>query len=340
MTRIFCMKQYYIIEGTVRNNIGDILQGMAAAQFLREDAVAVDREQLYAISKHSPGFLLATGWFMHDYNLFPPPPNIIPFYISVHVANSDFLKYPHIREHFRKHGPVGCRDKKTLYLFLGWGIPAYYSGCLTITTKPSIPIRNDQAGACLIVDNVDHPVPESILENIESLLQKKLVKVSHNPTGTSLPYQEYVSTGIERMRSLLNVYCDASLVVTTKIHCALPCLGMGANVVLIHPNPKDPRLETVNQFMKVISYKQLSSIKTFSIPAIRNERLQKQQQFITELVEQAVRLCRNPIRNPVKLKYHLIKIRSKMLAFLIRFIVILLLRTGLATAQMKRVFRP
>lgn len=332
------MKHYYIVEGTVRNNIGDILQGMSAAQFLNEDAKAIDREKLYLMGKESPGFLLATGWFMHDYTLFPPPPNIIPFYISVHVANSDFLRQPHIRKHFRAYGPVGCRDKKTLQLFLGWGIPAYYSGCLTITTKPKTIVRKDNEGAFLMVDNVDHPVPGHILEKIEYLLQKKLTRISHDPTDVSLSFEDYVLSGTERMQSLLNKYCDASLVVTTKIHCALPCLGMGAHVVLIHPNPKDPRLQTVRKFMEIISYEQLLTANKIILPAVKINALQKQKRFITEIVEMAVQMNHNPIRYPVKLKHRFIKIRSVLFAGVFRFVVIILLKTGFSTPQMKRVF--
>jgi hypothetical protein len=332
------MKQYFIVEGTVRNNIGDILQGMAAAQFLRDDAVAVDREKLARISADEPGFLLATGWFMHDYSLFPSPSNILPFYISVHVANSDFLRQPHIREHFRAYGPVGCRDKKTLQLFLGWGIPAYYSGCLTITTKPKTAIRNDNEGAFLMVDNVDHPVPAHVLQKIESLLQKKLSRISHDPEDVALSFHDYVSAGTRRMQHLLNTYCDASLVVTTKIHCALPCLGMGANVILIHPNPKDPRLQTVRKFMEIISYEQLLTAHKIFLPKVKMNALEKQKQFITEIVEMAVQNNHNPIRYPVKFKHRFIKIRSILLASIFRFAVVILLKTGFATPQMKRVF--
>ena len=332
------MKHYYIVEGTVRNNIGDILQGMAAAQFLNEDAIAVDREKLYMLGKENPGFLLATGWFMHDYTLFPPPPNIRPFYISVHVANSDFLRNRHVREHFRMHGPVGCRDKKTLQLFLGWGIPAYYSGCLTITTKYKTPVRKDNNGAFLMVDNVDHPVPENIVQKIESILQKKFTRISHDPTGISLPFEDYVLSGTERMQSLLNEYCDASLVITTKIHCALPCLGMGANVVLIHPNPSDPRLQTVRQFMQIISYDQILKTDYLLQPKKKSNTLIKQRLFISELVQLAVRNHHNPIRYADNMHHRYIKYRSLILALLYRRIILFFLKTGLANKQMKRVF--
>lgn len=332
------MKYFYIVEGTVRNNIGDVLQGMSAAQFLDEDAMAVDREKLSCMDKEYPGFLLATGWFMHDYTFFPPPPNITPFYISIHVANSDFLRHSHIREHFRKYGPVGCRDNKTMLLFLGWGIPAYYSGCLTITTTGRITINKDHKGAVLMVDNIDHPVPEEVLEKIEQLLQKKIERVSHDPNDVSLPFEDYVRSSTARMQSLLNHYCDSYLVITTKIHCALPCLGMGANVVLIHPNPSDPRLQTVRQFMEIISYNELLKSDTFKQPKKKAKTLLKQRLFITNLVLQAVKNQNNPICNPDNFYHWYIKIYSIISAFMFRIIILFLLKTGLANTQVKRVF--
>lgn len=333
------MKHFYIVEGTVRNNIGDVLQGMEAAKFLDEDAMAVDREKLSCMDEEHPGFLLATGWFMHDYNFFPPPPNIKPFYISIHVANSDFLRQLHIREHFRKYGPIGCRDKKTLQLFLGWGIPAYYSGCLTITANALSTINDDYKETIALVDNMDHPVPEVVLNKIENLLNKKLKRFSHDPIDVSLPFEEYVSSSEARMQSLLNLYCSSSLVITTKIHCALPCLGMGANVVLIHPNPSDPRLQTVKKFMKIISYAELLKSNTFVQPKKKTKRLLKSRRFITELVQLAVKNHNNPINNSKNIHFWFIKIYSNVLAIIYRFFILIFLKTGLANSQMKRIFR-
>ena len=255
------MNYYYIIEGKIRNNIGDVLQGIAAAQYLPHFSMPVDRESLSDLNPHQPAFMISNGWYMHDFSKFPPPSSVYPLYISVHIANSNLLKSKLVRDHFRKFAPIGCRDKKTLLLFWGWGIPAYFSGCLTITIKKPLLITPSKNENILMVDNIDHPVPGYIFDKLETLYKSKIIKLNHNPEIKEDDFYNYVRTGRKQMEDLLVKYCAAKLIVTTKIHCALPCIGMGVPVILIHPNPSDPRLHTVRQFIRIISYSQLMKLK-------------------------------------------------------------------------------
>ncbi|HEX8461279.1 MAG TPA: polysaccharide pyruvyl transferase family protein, partial [Segetibacter sp.] len=175
------MKFYYQIEGALRNNIGDVLQGMVAKAFLPDNATVVDREALADMDPNGASVLLANGWYMHSFEKFPPPANVNPIYVSVHMAQSQLLADSNVRKHFKKHSPIGCRDEKTLKLFLGWGIPAYYSGCLTITAKQRAPINTSLEGEVLLVDNIDHPIPDDVKIKLEKLLGKSFTRVSHDP---------------------------------------------------------------------------------------------------------------------------------------------------------------
>jgi len=47
----------------------------------------------------------------------------------------------------------------------------------------------------------------------------------------------------------LRDYARAKLVVTTKIHCALPCAGMGTPVLLMMTNPKDARFGGIKDLL-------------------------------------------------------------------------------------------
>jgi hypothetical protein len=47
----------------------------------------------------------------------------------------------------------------------------------------------------------------------------------------------------------LRDYARAKLVVTTKIHCALPCAGMGVPVILVVTNPLDIRFGGITQLL-------------------------------------------------------------------------------------------
>ncbi|MFN9710988.1 MAG: polysaccharide pyruvyl transferase family protein [Bacteroidota bacterium] len=331
------MNHYYIAEGKLRNNIGDILQGMSASQYLPEDANPVDRESLSDLNPDQPAFMIANGWYMHDFSKFPPPPKVYPLYISVHISNSDLLKSEKIRDHFRKYAPIGCRDDKTLRLFLGWGIPAYYSGCLTTTIKKPLFKVTPHSESILLVDNIDHPVPENIIHKLEDLFQQKIDRLNHNPKIVERDFLSYVNAGRKQIDDLLYQYCSAKLIITTKIHCALPCIGMGLPVILIHPNPADPRLYTVKQFIPVISYESLMKMEEAPISIVNHHRLKNQKRLLSTIVNHSVKNKSNVIKHPTSPTFLFIKIRSVIAAWYYRFIIILLLRLKISS-QINRVF--
>ena len=73
---------------------------MVAKAFLPSNAMVVDREALSEIDNKEPGLFIANGWYMHSFDKFPPPENIEPIYISVHVADSRLLASKKVRDHF------------------------------------------------------------------------------------------------------------------------------------------------------------------------------------------------------------------------------------------------
>ncbi len=332
------MKYYYQIEGYVRNNIGDTLQGLAAKAFLPNEAEAVDREALSEIDDKSPALLLANGWYMHRWDKFPPPANVKPVYISVHVARTQILAEKPIFEHFKKNAPIGCRDRKTQIYFLGWGIPAYYSSCLTITTQPRAEVNHSGVGEYLLVDNVDHIVPNEVQAKLEELYGHKFTRISHDPLESDMPLQEYAHSTEERMNALLKRYCEAALIVTTKIHCALPCLGMGANVLLIHPDPSDYRLDTVKKYMKIYSYEDVMAMKSTPKVTLNSKRLSKYQEFLKSIVNSSVEKGYNIMQKPVSMKLKYIKFKSLVMAKIVRFGVTVLFKLGIKKDEIGRVF--
>ncbi|SHM79809.1 polysaccharide pyruvyl transferase family protein [Chitinophaga sp. CF418] len=332
------MNYYYQVEGLLRNNIGDVLQGMVAKDLLPEGAKVADREALADLASNEKGMLIANGWYMHSFKKFPAPDNITPVYAAVHIANSALLADAGVREHFRKHAPIGCRDTKTLRLLLGWGIPAYYSSCLTITAKARGPVTHNPDGDVLLVDNVDHPVPDAVFNKLEELLGKKPVRISHDPPDTSGDIESYAKVSEKHMDHLLSLYCKASMVLTTKIHCALPGLGMGANVKLIHPNPSDPRLATVAEFIDIISYKEILERKDLNTSPVNKEALEKRRQFLLELVADSIKEGANAVQASGKMKYRLIRMKAALMAKLYRMSVVLSYRVGFAKDKIERVY--
>ncbi len=330
------MKYYYQIEGLKRNNLGDVIQGLAAKQFLPNGATPVNREKLSSLT-NVPSLLIANGWYQHEFDKFPPPTEVIPFYISVHIAKSDFIKIKSIREHFKKNAPIGCRDLKTLWLMRGFDIPAYYSSCLTLTFNNSNSFQGNKSEV-IWVDNIDHPIPLKIEQKLNNLIPEGFTKISHDPLSRFLKFENYVEDNTELTFSLFKRYEQAKLVLTTKIHCALPCIGMGIPVILIHPNPKDPRLSVLSKLINIISYDDLMEYDSLPESAIKKDKADKIKKNLTYLLKLAVKNNKNPFTDKANTKLYFQYQKYKFISSITSFGLKAIYKLGFFKKSFERVF--
>ncbi len=309
------MNHYYLAEGLKKNNLGDIIQGMSARAYLGENAICLDREKLNEFEGEK-GILIANGWFMHDYNAFPPAEKLTPFYISFHLASIKLLFSKANRKHFRKFGPVGCRDRKTQIYFLLNGIPAYYSGCLTVTfNKRKSAFKRTFKDSIVMVDNVDHQFPKEVIDKIKEIGKKEISLFNHDPIHNENDFDSYLIENEAYINKLMEEYSGSSVVITNKLHCALPCLSLGIKVIFIHPNPKDGRLNILGKFIPIYSYTEVLSWD--KIPNYKvNQRVLKTIQFKLErlttcFVENKV----NPFKKSTNLSDNIEKYFVNIIAF-------------------------
>ena len=109
--------------------------------------------------------------------------------------------------------PVGCRDAYTLKVLREAGIDAYLNGCMTL----SFPKRSSEpkSGKVFFVDVCDELLEVTPRELLEGAVFK-----------THLLYHAYVTE--QQSLDALECYREqARLVVTSRLHCAVPCLAMG-----------------------------------------------------------------------------------------------------------------
>lgn len=227
-------------------NLGDTIQALAARRFLPRVDVLVPRERLSApLAEHDgPLRMILNGWFMHDTNFWPPNPAIEPLLISMHFVQGG---RPRLRrwirsrlermlsgpgaEFLRRWGPVGARDAFSLEQLERRGIPAYHSGCLTLT----LPRREGIARADAIVAC---DVPPDALAHLRTTAARPVEEVTH-VIGKQLD-----AVGRDAAaNALLDRYAAAAAVVTTRIHAALPCLALGTPVLLVHDARPPRRIE-------------------------------------------------------------------------------------------------
>lgn len=199
------------------------------------------------------------GWFTHYPKTWIPHANIAPLFISFHVnkyAQDAMLSEAGV-EYLKQHAPIGCRDHYTKDTLQAHGIDAYFSGCLTLTLD-SYKVNDDERGdAIYIVDPLfNFPSKKKFLTSLNSI--RKYIKtgdvfklnaidkiLKQHFSQEILDQAQYIEHELASntysedekfniAKDLLHKYARAKLVITSRIHCALPCLALGTPVIFIH----------------------------------------------------------------------------------------------------------
>lgn len=197
-------------------NIGDEIQAVAASRFLPKIDKLIHRERISKTKSNSIIKLIMNAWWMWKPKYFPPSDCIEPLLISMHIRPDIYKKFftKQTVEYLKKYGPVGCRDMKTKEQLDSLGIPAYFSGCLTLTLQ-----RNNAIPRKNYIITVD--LPENIVEEIRTRTTRPVYNISR----MSLP----CFTQPERLKIAklyLRLYQSAHCVVSSCLHAAMPCIAL------------------------------------------------------------------------------------------------------------------
>lgn len=236
-------------------NLGDYVQTLAARQFLPSCDIPIPRDAIGSYHGE-PVKVIMNAWYMDSPENFPPSCNVYPFYTSVHINASVENKIFSAETiyHLKRHAPKGCRDFYTVNLLEKYGIPAYYSGCMTLTLGKTYK-RNSCSDDIYFVDVMyDALTPFELMRQplrlakrilngrvAEFFHKKKVLKECFDAellkkvkvVTQIVPYAPY-EVGIEMAHDFLIKLSSAKLVVTSRIHTALPCLAMGTPVIFIN----------------------------------------------------------------------------------------------------------
>lgn len=206
-----------------KNNIGDVIQVIAASRFVPKVDAWCNRENLDQCRFPEPHKIILNGWYQHRTGHFHNDGNLIPLIISMHVAPSKAKSFftPKVLSFLKRNEPVGCRDTYTLRLMENNGVKAYFSGCLTLTLEPNSVLR--KKGYVLCVD-----VPSAVTEKIQKSTDRPVFEL--NPMWRACcTFNERV----EHAKIYLKKMQEAHVVVTRRLHCALPAIALGTPVVFI-----------------------------------------------------------------------------------------------------------
>jgi hypothetical protein len=223
-------------------NIGDEIQSLAARQFLPRVDFLIDRERMKSFQAPEQVKMISNGWYMCEPRQWPPSDSILPLLISIHISSdrpvTDAWFQPRNRDFLLKHGPIGARDTNTLAMLRQQGIPAYFSGCLTLTIR-----RNEKALREDYICAVD--VSPRVLAHLREKTDRLIIPVTH----WIPPYMESKDTFVFA-EMLLDLYQRAHCVITSRLHVALPCLALQTPVLLLHGKEDQSRFAGLHDLVR------------------------------------------------------------------------------------------
>ena len=230
-------------------NIGDYIQSIAARQFLPRIDCYIDRDRLGLYSGKPANMLMNAFYYpWKDKDIFPK--NIRTLLTSIHFPCNAALS-KEVYAYFKNNEPVGCRDLATRDFLRRNGIRAYFSACLTLTLGATF-ARDTQSNSIYFVDyRFRTRGQEKIDVEVKKILNRyKSRKIRHY--SHTFPLTMNIEQSIMQAEKLLEIYSSARLVVTTRLHCALPCLAMGVPVILIVPKYDHLRYNGLVPFLNFI----------------------------------------------------------------------------------------
>ena len=237
-------------------NLGDYVQTIATKNIIQSilpdtNFVFWDRDNLMHYNKQK-AYTIMQGWFSHS-DTYLPNNNILPIFIGTHITTTKRNEFINLVKHnpgYFDNITFGCRDTSTLKFLNNIGQKCYLSRCLTLTF-PKRQIKNTQ-NKVFIVD-----ISNEYLQYIPSKLLQNAEFVNQRTVDTDKQSDFYINSEeqyLYKTQNLLNRYRDhASLVITSALHCASPCITMGIPTILIDFEDKNDRFGSLQGIHKIYS---------------------------------------------------------------------------------------
>ena len=245
-------------EGKEKYNVGDYVQSLAAKQFLPNVDEFMNREKLGEYTGDEIK-LIMNGWFTHNIQHWVPSDQIDPLFVSFHINST---AAPHMLNekgiaYLKKYEPIGCRDKFSVKIFKEKGIDAYFTGCLTLTLDNYKVDDSERGDEIYIVDPFyNYPTSEKLFltpkrfvksvlngdafklgkikNHLKKVVDKNLLESANYVTQVLPIGKQTDDEKFAYAEECLKKYAKAKLVITSRIHCALPCLAMGTPVIFLN----------------------------------------------------------------------------------------------------------
>lgn len=250
-------------------NYGDHLQNVIIKDFYKK--LNVSEDELYVLDfndvstyKGEKLILPINQAISHPLNQFFSE-DIIPIILGVSrdasAVSDEEIAY------LKQHEPIGCRDEETYKCLISKGVDAYLNGCITMTleTRETEPSEK----RVYVIEAPEYAIecmPAELKEKACFLENVCYMSYQDLPEGKSM--EDVVR---ERYKELKE---HASLVVTSRMHIASPCIGMGIPVVLVRTTI-DYRFSWIDKFVNVYTEDTKNSIDWTGAYKEKPEKIKK-----------------------------------------------------------------
>lgn len=243
--------KYGLIMYKDTENIGDDVQTYVAEKYLPRVDYIIDRDNVTGFIPNEKEYVatIMNAWWMNKKFNWPPSPYIYPKMISMHFSHYDTVYHidqRHIttgygKQYLKKYEPIGCRDSYTNNLLKQNGIKSYFSGCMTLTLNKFEGLEKEDY--ILLVD-----VKNEIYEKIKTLTNKEIKRITNNRNREEYSKLDW-NTRKGYVEDYLKLIQKASLVITPRLHSALPSLALQTPVLLIDYSLNNDR---TSDFLKLL----------------------------------------------------------------------------------------
>lgn len=256
-----------IVQGKFNVNLGDVVQGFGVKALYRymgipdKDIIPVERNSLAIYSGEDVVVPMNFYFTLGSSPCFPPSPNVIPvFWGYAKDSAYNYLNNPisDYRDYYKMFEPVGCRDHATCTALQSMGVDAYVSGCASLF----LPKRAEPFGDKVFIVDIQKKcmdrLPQNIRDEAVYLTNNYLISTDGDMAEESFRATNHVQNQMQRYA------LEARLVITSRLHVAIPCAAMGIPVVFFYYEYPDPgdwhRFTWLSEILPVFSSDDIPSI--------------------------------------------------------------------------------
>lgn len=278
------------------DNIGDDIQTYVAKRFLPHIDYYIDREALNCFVPKEKEYvsMIMNGWYIHNKCAWPPSPYINPLLISMHFMSIDATDVgdKYLKglggDYLKEYEPIGARDIETKKRLETSGIQAYFSGCMTLTLEKFENI--EKSNKIYLVD-----AEESVIEKVKKENTEFEIEILTHWLEPEEISKKSIDERMQDVENLLKKYQSAHLVITNRLHVALPCIALGTPVILVHPEYFDEdRLGTFLKYMDNytdVEFINMDIKEILKNPKANNEEYKKIRDPLIEKCKQFIKKC-------------------------------------------------